>query len=262
MSSAEQVELARIQAVLHETQRRVEDLPHDALTRDEGEIAALLDDLPDPSVDPRVTINHALSTISACLWQIHRMVYEDEQVAAELALLTLMRPVLLSGSRIIYMLGPDSHAVRVQHTLEVLRHETASLMRLYDATESFTELHELVPPPEVLKDQRARAKQVLGDRPPSESTLLDHVSRFVGELIVQQSEESVIRSLGDPVQTQTEIVRWAFNVLSGVSHGWGWTRLVPTADLVAELSTVVSIAHIAVALVDQRAGGGLQAPES
>ena len=122
--------LRRILDVSQSIQKLREQLPrtvHD-LSPDGSDIAALLANLPDPPVDPRLSLQAGLNSAAGCFLQIVRFITDD--IPTEPAVLaTLARTALLGASRIVFVLGPDDAADRCANAAVMMRQESESLMR-------------------------------------------------------------------------------------------------------------------------------------
>ena len=217
-----------------------------------SDVAAFLGALPDPPVDPRLSIMTGLNSAAGCFLQIVRLI-TDNIPTEPVVLATLGRTALLGASRVVLVLGPDETGDRQVNAGIMLRQESESLMRLYNAAEKFVSFAALVPPQEVLNSQRIRAKAVAEGVPKlGEAAVLERTAAVVAQML------STLPEYDEGVATQLrEHLSWTFNVYSGVAHGFAWPRLVPgTSSLpghfLAELTIIANVTHLAFALAIRR----------
>jgi hypothetical protein len=135
----------------------------------------------------------------------------------------------------------------------MMRQESESLMRLYNAAEKFVLFAALVPPPDVLDPQRIRAKAVANEAPKlGEAAALEKAAAVFAKILSAHPDYS------DDMATQlSEHLSWAFNVYSGVAHGFAWPRRVPGTQslpghFLVELTLVASITHMTFDLAARR----------
>lgn len=245
--------LHRILDMIDDIDRRQNGFMSDpaVLWNSDCDLADLVAALPDPPVDIRLTVGAGLTAAHNCLWQVSKFITESIATTS-VALLTLARTALLGASRVVFMLGPDAPDERERNAAIVLRQETASLMRLYDDAEHFTSLTALVPPPDVIAGQRARAVTVnRSSKRLGEAKTLQAVARVVGKLLADSGYDRTA------LPAHGEHLAWTFNTYSGVAHGFGWPRLVPGTDsapghFLSDLYLVTSTTQLAFEVAQQR----------
>lgn len=208
----------------------------------------LLRGLPEPAVDPRLSIKHSLLAASGALEQLGSFC-RNEVATTPVVMSSLLRVAVLGGSRVVFVLGPDDPAEKKVNLEVVVRQEHASLNRLYKNAEKFTSLEGLVPPPAVLKDQRNRfTRWNTSDRPMGEAAMLSHMAGIVSAQLAARGAQ--------PATIIAEHISWIFDINSGMAHGYGWPRLVPgTQDLpghfLADLFMVASVGQLAFELAGE-----------
>ena len=220
-------------------------LPEDpALLGEPGsDLADLMNALPEPPVDLRLSISAGLATARAALLQISGFIVDGVPTTPSV-LHTLVRSALLGVGRVVYVLGPPSAEARQENARMVLRQEGNSLMRAYSAFEQFKQLN-LVPPADIMAAQRERNNVVqCGTGAIREEKTLVAMATVIGEMLTANGYES---PEGWPL---AELMTWIFHVYSGVAHGFGWPRLVPGTDsmpglFVPEFYMVTCVAQIA-----------------
>lgn len=79
------------------------------------------EELPEPTVDPRLTVLSALDSSIQCLTQIRRFVLDPRPTTTPMVIAALMRSSLLSGARPIFILGPLEPEKRRTNILLVLK---------------------------------------------------------------------------------------------------------------------------------------------
>lgn len=151
------IELERIINLIRTTYSLYLHLPADAARLGEpgSELNKLVDALPDPPFDPRISLLAGLTAANSCMTQVADLMV-DNIPTTPVVLQTLVRTALLGTARIVFSLGPANHDERVINTLIAMRQEAGSLDRLYTVAEGFTSLLALVPPAHILVDQRER----------------------------------------------------------------------------------------------------------
>jgi len=244
-------ELVRIIKVIRFTSNLCDVLPSDPsrLGEPNSDITRLIEDVPDPPVDPRISLLAGLSAANGSLVQIATFV--EGLPTTPIVLASLVRTALLGAARVVFSLGPDTHQERLANTLITMRQEAVGLDRLYSTAEKFTALHKLVPPEAVLAEQRKRvnALKKLASLL-TETATLERMAEVVGRTLPR-------REVADDPLRYKEHVAWTFNTYSGVVHGFGWPRLVFGTDslpgvFIAELGLVAGITHFASDLVVSR----------
>lgn len=106
----------------------------------------IMEELPEPTVDARITLLSALGNSLQCLAQIRRFILDPEPSTTPAVLAALMRGSLLSGARPIFMLGSVEPEKQKSNILRVMRQEGDSLFRYYDTSAKYIHLSGLVPP--------------------------------------------------------------------------------------------------------------------
>lgn len=213
-------------------------------------IGQLVKNLPDPPVDIRYTIIASLQASRGCLAQIATLI-KDGVPTSPVVLQTLLRTSLLSGGRVVYMLGPEDADTRLAHARVVLRQDSNSLMKAYAAFEKFEHSPSLKPGSEVLEPQRERNRILQSwGAPIGEEKALAAMASVVEEEMLRRGFQVDPGHFG-------EHITWLFHVGSGAAHGFGWPRLVPGTSSMAgiflpDFSLVASVAHLAITVV----GGG------
>ena len=166
---------------------------------------------------------------------------------------SVARRALLASARCCYILAPDSHEERIENALDMLDQDARSQRRHYEAMNAFEALSQLRPTPALVEEQEAMRQ-----------SLLDRKKKRVGdEVMLSESArliEELLRKGGHEDLSSKEIAEhftWLFHVYSGVAHAWGWPWMAPRTNsapghFIADLSTTVSVGHVALQLVDQR----------
>ena len=229
-------------------------LPSDPvdLAPEGSDLGALMATLPEPPVDPRLSIYAGLDSAAGCFLQIVSFI-KDGIPTTPVVLPTLARTALLAASRVVFVLGPDDASDRERNTRSMLRQESSGLMRLYAAAEQFQSFSALVPPQDVLDAQRARAESVNQGVPLlGEAVLLREMAWVVGKILAARGYADT--AIAGQV---SEHVAWTFNVYSGVAHGFAWPRLVPgtrslPGHFIAELLLISNVTHLAFDLAIRR----------
>lgn len=203
----------------------------------------VIENIPDPLVDPRLTIYDGLATAKGNLWQIFEL-FDPERKTTALALQTLLRAALLSAARVVYPALSNDRPEFLRRTVMVMAQEGNSLRRFYADASKFEELIDLIPPADIVENQDKRfanlgvkRREILSD-----SALLREVAKGVanGEIDSVPGAEVILR----------ENYSWLFHRLSGVAHGFAWPRLVPGTDsmsghFVSDLAAVSDLAWLA-----------------
>lgn len=207
-------------------------------------------DLPEVPVDLSDTFRFGATQTRDCLGLTYALITAPDAYPVSL-LLTLLRPALFGAARCVYVLQPSDHATRLARALDVVRQETKSLHQAYDAVEKFRHLPWLAPSTEVLNEQRRLQKNVNSQRPPGEGTMLVRVAESVaGGLSTHESVTPDERTRVS--EGYKEMILWNFNMLSGISHGYAWPRMMAEPDVIRELSVIASTAHLATQLLLDR----------
>lgn len=229
------------------------------LDQPNSDLARLIDALPEPQVDPRLTITHGLGLARSSLGLV-REILLDNRVIGPAVLPVLLRSALLGAGRVLYMLGPQDAHKRLSNSTVVLQQEAESLYRAYTQFEGFEQFGALVPPPETISIYEGRRVSLLqGGRPRGEAEMLEGMAQVIGEMLAAADTAVPQQEPDDDSATIAEHVRWIFQTYSGVAHGFAWPSLVPgTASLpghfIADFTTVVNIAHAAAEMTLRRAG--------
>ena len=213
-------------------------------------IVRLLEVLPDPPVDIRITMVTAVSTSRACLGQIRAFIVDGIPTTHEV-LAILCRTALLASSRLLFIVGPEDEETRRINATRILRQESDSLQRLYKLAEGFKKLIALIPPADVIEQQKRRHDQLLSTtKKATESGLLKETAQIVGDLLLASGFDD-----GSTQPALSEHLLWIFNNYSGVAHGFGWPRLISTqpvpGDFIADLWITAAANQLAVDLLQK-----------
>ena len=255
-------QLIRVLAAIDELAGLCDRLPDDPATLDQpaSDLNRMLASLPEPQVDPRLTINQGLGISRGALGLIRSIFLDNSPAIAPSVLPVLLRSALLGSGRILFMLGPADEARRIANTVVVLKQEAASFHTAYTQFAEFHQFQALIPDPETVALYERRRVELMRDgRPPREARTLDSMAEVIGELLAA-AESAVPSQEDDDLGTLAkEHVRWMFNVYSGVAHGFAWPWLVPHTEslpghFIAEFTTVTNVAHLAADLTLRRAG--------
>ncbi len=246
--------LQRCLNVIADIEERVSTLPTDPahLGQPGSDIAGLVSGLPDPPVDIRLTMLAAVMSSQECLGQVRRF-FVHQLPTSPVVLATLCRTALLASSRLLLIVGSPDKRVRRTNAIRVLLQESESIQRCYKKAAAYTQLSSLVPPADVL-DQQGKRHQHLKSiaKPLRETDVLDEAALIIGDLLQGAGSQEP----NGPSQQLREHFSWAFNVYSGVAHGFGWPGLVPgtqslPGDFTSELWLTVSVCHIAIDQLQQ-----------
>lgn len=167
----------------------------------------------------------SMQSLAECLAMIRRTQESAGTYRAVMA--SLARTALISASKVLYVLGPSDESERQANALEVAKQDARSLGRLYDDAEAFGQLLGLCPPPEVLGQRRPQIDSFGKSNPIGEGRLLAKMAAVAAGMLAAQPREG---SDSDDEALVREHVLWIFNVYSGVAHGLGWPRELPTMD--------------------------------
>lgn len=231
------------------------------LSQPGNDIERLLNQLPEPQVDPRLTIMMGIRVTRGSLSLVRTIFEENNTPIVPQILPILLRPALLAGGRIVYMLGPQDEEQRVTNTKIALQLEAESYRRAYLQFAEFELFQALVPPPETVKlyEDRRSNLRTINSTLPGEGRVLDSVSAVVGELI--SGNVPTAPDASDPAKLAKEHIRWLFHTYSGIAHGYAWPWLVPgtkslPGHFIADLTTIVNIGHLAAAVTLRRSATG------
>ena len=241
------IALQKTRAMIQRIGQRQDSLPADLTLLGEpgSDLADLIDALPDPPVDLRISVFAGLATARGALSQISGFLFDDVPTTSSV-MQTLVRSALLGAGRVVYVLGPPSPEARKDNARMVLRQEAKSLMRAYSAFEKFKQFPGLVPPANILAAQRERDDEVGGGAGAiGEARTLMAMATVIGELLTANGYDSPGEG-----ESFAELMTWIFHVYSGVAHGFGWPRLVPGSDsmpghFLADLYMVTCVADFA-----------------
>ena len=123
--------------------------------------------LPEPQVDPRLTITQGLGLARGALGLVRSILLDNSPAIAPSVLPVLLRSALLGAGRVLFMLGPDDEAQRSANTVVVLKQEAASFQRAYNQFSEFEKFHALVPPAETVALYEQRRVDLMRDGRPS-----------------------------------------------------------------------------------------------
>jgi len=211
-----------------------------------SDVAALIELLPDPPVDIRVTLLAAVHSSQSCLGQIRRFIV-DGIPTSPVVLATLCRTALVASSRLLLIVGPNDEEVRRTNATRILLQESESIQRCYRKAASFTHLAGLVPPQDVVDQQNRRHEYLKSvSQNIRESEVLDEIGPIVGAALqaagqYEPTDEARLR----------EQLHWVFNIYSGIAHGFGWPKLVPgtqslAGDFASDLWMTASVSLLAI----------------
>lgn len=238
-----------------------DEMPDDPgrLGQPNSDLSRLIDALPEPQVDPRLTITRGLHLARGSLGLVRDIFVDNSPAIVPSVLPVLLRSALLGAGRVVYMLGPEDEHERIANTTVVLRQEADSYHRAYTQFAEFVQFGGLVPPPElVARYEQRRIDLMEGGKPPGEAKTLDSAAAVIGEMLATAHGVVVEQELDDVADAIKEHVRWIFHLYSGVAHGFAWPWLTPgTASLpghfIADLTTVTNVAHLAADITIRRA---------
>lgn len=227
------------------------------LAKPGSEIDRILEELPEPPVDPRLTISYGITSAMGSIRQILSLVESDSGGTTPIVLQSLARTALLGAARVVYMLGPDDHRDRVSNTTDILTVEGGSLRRAYRTFSSFTQLTALVPPAELVANQEERLKAIGNRGRLGEQEILNRTAGIAAHLIASAGITPTAAERSEHEVTLREGYQWIFNTFSGVAHGFAWPSMVPgtatmSGDFIADFGLTVDLACLAVDLVEQR----------
>lgn len=234
--------------VITDIEKRTSTLPTDPamLGQPNSFIARLVEELPDPPVDIRLTIASAVASSQSCLVQIKQ--FFDQPIPTHpVVLATLCRTALIASARLLLIVGPRDDEQKKNYAIRILLQESESLQRCYKKARYFVELKGLIPPSGLLDPQDKRHQHLnrITERI-SETEVLEKAAEIMADLLKASEFE-------DPTSgfLLKEHISWTFNVYSGVAHGFGWPRLVPGTQALpglftAELWITVGVCHMAI----------------
>lgn len=255
-------QLGQILTAIESVAQLCDRLPDDAafLAQPTSDLERLIDWLPEPQVDPRLTITQGLGLARGTLELIRNIFLDNSPAISPCVLPVLLRSALLGAGRVLYMLGPDGENERIANTMVVLQQEADNYHRAYTQFANFEQFQALVPPPETIAVyEKRRADLMGGSRPPGEARTLDAMAEVIGELLLRADNAVPQQELDDLATVAREHVRWMFNIYSGVAHGFAWPWLVPRTQslpghFIAEFTTAANVAHLAADTTLRRAG--------
>lgn len=256
-------QLARIWKAFERAEGIARAFPRDPakLAGEGSAIARIIDEIPDPPVDPRLTIAYGIASATGPIRQVFSFIRSESEGTTPIVLQSLARTALLGSARVVYMLGPEDHEERLSNTIDILAVEGKSLMRAYSTFSSFTQLGQLVPPVEVVAKQEDRLSAI-GDRGRlGEQGILNRTAAVAAQLLASAGLSATDAEHEENETTLKEAYQWVFNTFSGTAHGFAWPRLVPgTADMsghfIGDFGLTVDLAYLAVDLVEQRRKAG------
>jgi hypothetical protein len=255
-------QLVQILAVVGRMADLCDKLPNDPALLDQpaSDLKRLIGALPEPQVDPRLTIFQGLGLARGTLGLVRNIFLDNSPAIAPSVLPVLLRSALLGAGRVLYMLGPEDEAERIANTIVVLKQEADSYYRAYTQFADFERFQALIPPAETIAAyERRRADLMRGGRPPGEAKTLDSMAEVIGRMLAQTDSAVPNQELDNLATVIREHVRWMFNIYSGVAHGLAWPWLVPHTEslpghFIAEFTTAANVAHLAADITLRRAG--------
>lgn len=183
---------------------------------------------PDPPIDLGSSVTRSLDTSVDCVQQLYRYL-TGRALTTPILIGTIMRSLLLSSSRVVFLLGPTDTAARKDHALRVLAQEAASLKRHFNAAKQIKWMAGLKPPEDILTGQTNRIEKVLAAaKCPPESTMLDLMVSEVGRIL--DSSEYASEVSDEMRGAFKETIMLAFHNYSGIAHGYAWPCAVPRTD--------------------------------
>lgn len=244
-------------AAIEATSRTSLQFPHDpvALGGANHGYFKLFESLPsEPPVDPRISTLASIRGSVDPLVQIRSFILEDIPTT-KATIASLLRSSILPAARLIFTLAPENPQERTRNLLAIAALESRSLQFAYKSAEQFTELTNLIPPPEIIE---AQAKRHTDIKVNSEYYTESKVIREAGRLFFLSDLEQDTDGLNSQEErTFEEHLSWIFNVYSGLSHGFGWPNLMPHAgdfpgDFVADFSLASHFAGYAIDVAQHR----------
>ena len=237
-------------------------LPDDPALLDQptSDLRRLIDALPEPQVDLRLTITQGLGLARGTLGLVRDIFVDNSPAISPSVLPVLLRSALLGAGRVLYMLGPEGESERIANTMVVLKQEADRCHRAYTQFAEFEQFQALVPPADIIAVyERRRADLMRDGRPPGEARTLDSMAEVIGEMLAGVDSAVPQQELDDLAAAAKEHVRWMFNIYSGVAHGLAWPWLVPRTEslpghFIADFTTAANVAHLAADTAIRRAG--------
>ena len=188
-----------------------------------SDLKRLIDALPEPQVDPRLTITQGLGLARGALGLIRSIFIQNSPAITPSVLPVLLRSALLGAGRVLFMLGPDDENERIANMMVVLQQEAASYHRAYTQFAQFEQFQALVPPAETIAVYERRRLDLMRDgRPPGEERTLDSMAAVIGQLIAGTENAGPKQELDNLATAAKEHIRWMFNLYNGVAHGFAW----------------------------------------
>lgn len=180
---------------------------------------------PDPPVDLRTSVIRGLDTSLDCTQQLRRYV-TGKAYTTPILIGTMMRSLLLSSSRVVFLLGPSDPDVRRQHALGILAQESASLKRHFRIARDLKVMKGLQPPADILSGQTQAIENVLATtKQLTESAMLEQAIAVEDELL--RNSEFATEVTDDLLGALKESVSLAFQNYSGLAHGYAWPCATP-----------------------------------
>lgn len=255
-------QLTRVLEAIDEAAALCDRLPDDPATLDQpgSDLNRMIALLPEPQVDPRLTVYQGLGISRGALGLVRSIFLDNSPAIVPSVLPVLLRSALLGAGRILFMLGPVDEAQRIANTVVVLKQEAASFHTAYTQFAGFQHFQALIPASEtVALYERRRVALMRGGRPPGEARTLDSMAEVIGELLAGTESAVPSQTDDDLSGLAREHLRWMFNVYSGVAHGFAWpwlgphTRSLP-GHFIAEFTTATNVAYLAADVTLRRAG--------
>lgn len=210
-----------------------------AIPPEEGsDLQVLVERLGDTPVHLGRGIQNYLRMAIHCLSRVE-VELETPDRASVFVLQALLRPVLMSAGRVVFLLGPDDPDVQLERGRIILRQELYSYSKALGKFSEFDFLRGLKPPEEVRYSVRAQFDSIKAEVPHrSEEAILDQMADYIAigirEKFGSGSDSAVLK----------EMVKHSWHTYSGASHGYVWPDNVP-GDLVSSLGGIVPVAHLA-----------------
>ncbi|HEX5367603.1 MAG TPA: hypothetical protein VFW63_13170 [Acidimicrobiales bacterium] len=189
-------------------------------------------------------IQNYLRTSLDCLILLRGILSADKDTST-VVLQSLLRPVLMTAGRVVFILGPNDRDSQFERAMTVLRQEGESFLRALNAFSTFESLRGLRPPLSLIADVESEMSAIRASGPPrGEGQVLDEMARGIAEVAARYVNNDEAGALG-------ESVRHAWHTFSGGAHGYVWPDSVP-GDFIFSLGVVVPVAHWAVDLAVRR----------
>lgn len=190
-----------------------------------GSHLAEIDESLDVSVPISSQLYVALSAAVTNLQVLHDS-YSPNREASPWVIAPPARCVLVSASRVLYVLLPDSSAERLHNATRVAKGNAQSHKKLITAMQEVEHL-KLLQPPRDIADKVLAAPGGIDAPNVMETEVITSAVDFVTGILKER--QSAYRELVSNPEILGEHVKWIFNVYSGLTHGLPWPLFVPTS---------------------------------